>query len=155
MDIADIEAIATRGKLQHNDLRLIVVDYIQMIQNRGFNVRRGRHEEVGDITDRLKALAKRLDICVIALAQLGRAVEQRSKKEREPILSDLRESGSLEQTADVVIYVYQPEFYPKDGKPKPNAAKARILVRKYRNGRTGSVEMELLGEQQIFLETET
>ena len=146
-----ISAVRTRArklKRKHN-LGIIFIDYLQLL--RGSNKSENRVVEVSEITQGLKALAKELNIPVIALAQLSRAVEQREDK--RPMLSDLRESGSIEQDADVVMFLYREEYYLRRQEPKPDDPKysewadklskvhnfAEILVAKHRNGAVGNV----------------
>lgn len=115
-------------------LDLVVVDYLQLMQGEGRND--NRVQEVSYISRSLKILARELNVPVLAAAQLSRAVEQRADK--RPVLSDLRESGSLEQDADIVMFIYRPEFYEEDSLRK-NVAE--IMVSKHRNGPTGVVEL--------------
>lgn len=125
-------------------LGLIVIDYLQLMQ--GAVRSENRQQEIADISRSLKALAKDLNVPIIALAQLSRSVEQRDKK--RPIMSDLRESGSLEQDADVVMFIYREEYY------KPDTEKrgiAEIIVAKQRNGPTGSVDLAFLKEFTRFM----
>ena len=122
-----------RLHLEYN-LDLIIVDYIQLMTT-GRRVD-NRVQEVSEISRQLKSLARELNVPVLAAAQLSRAVEQRADK--QPVLSDLRESGSLEQDADVVMFIYRPDAYDKDS-AMPNLAK--ILVSKHRNGPTGSIDL--------------
>jgi replicative DNA helicase len=115
-------------------LDLVVVDYLQLMQGDSRND--NRVQEVSYISRSLKVLARELNVPVLAAAQLSRAVEQRSDK--RPVLSDLRESGSLEQDADIVMFIYRPEFYEEDSLRKNIA---EIMVSKHRNGPTGIVEL--------------
>jgi replicative DNA helicase len=146
-----ISAVRTRArklKRKHN-LGILFIDYLQLL--RGSNKSENRVIEVSEITQGLKALAKELNVPVIALAQLSRAVEQREDK--RPMLSDLRESGSIEQDADVVMFLYREEYYLRRQEPKQDDVKysewvdklskvhnfAEILVAKHRNGAIGNV----------------
>jgi replicative DNA helicase len=115
-------------------LDMIVVDYLQLMQGESRN--ENRVQEVSYISRNLKVLARELNVPVLAAAQLSRAVEQRADK--RPVLSDLRESGSLEQDADIVMFIYRPELYEEDSLKKNIA---EIMVSKHRNGPTGSVEL--------------
>jgi replicative DNA helicase len=124
---------------------MIVVDYLQLI--RGPNNAENRQQEISSISRSLKALAKELQIPVIALSQLSRAVETRGGNKR-PVLSDLRESGAIEQDADVVLFVYRPEVYETD--PSKMDGKAEIIIAKQRNGPTGSVDLAFLKECTRF-----
>lgn len=125
------------------NLDLIVVDYLQLMS--GDTRIDNRVQEVSYISRNMKILARELNVPVLAAAQLSRAVEQRSEK--RPILSDLRESGSLEQDADIVMFIYRPDFYDKDT-VKQNIAE--IMVAKHRNGPTGSVELVFLSDLAKF-----
>jgi replicative DNA helicase len=125
-------------------LDLIVVDYLQLMQGRSVE---NRVQEVSEISRSLKILAKELDVPVLALSQLSRAVEQRGG-DKKPQLSDLRESGSIEQDADVVMFIYRDEMYTGKDTKKPHVAE--ILIRKHRNGPTGEVELFFDGEKTSF-----
>ena len=123
-------------------LGLIVIDYLQLITG---TRPENRQQEVSDISRQLKILAKELKVPVIALSQLSRGVEQRQDK--RPVLSDIRESGSIEQDADVVMFIYRDEYYNEDSEKK---GIAEIIVDKQRNGSTGSVELVWLGQYTKF-----
>ena len=141
-------------------LDMVVVDYIQLM--RAANFRDGRVQEISEITQGLKALAKELSVPVLALSQLSRAVEQRDDK--KPQLSDLRESGSIEQDADVVMFVYREAYYLERKEPQPNtvehaewqskmndvANRAEIIIGKQRHGPTGNVFLEFEPEFTRF-----
>ncbi len=116
-------------------LGLIVIDYLQLIGNK--NYKENRTQEISDISRQLKNLARELNVPVIALSQLSRAVEQRTCK--KPVLSDLRESGSIEQDADVVMFIYREEYYDPDNADK--RGRAEVIVAKQRNGPVGSFEL--------------
>jgi len=141
--VRELRAKAKRLKAEKG-LGLIVIDYLQLMQ--GSSRSENRQQEIADISRSLKALAKDLEVPVIALAQLSRLVEQRDKK--RPIMSDLRESGSLEQDADVVMFIYREEYYKPDTEKK---GIAEIIVAKQRNGPTGSVELAFLKEYTRFM----
>ena len=142
-------------------LKLIIVDYIQLMKTNS-NRMDGRVQEISEITQGLKALAKELNVPVVALSQLSRAVEQRDDK--KPQLSDLRESGSIEQDADVVIFVYREEYYLERKKPKEGSIEfaewqskmsdihggAELILGKHRHGSTGVVHVEFEGEFTKF-----
>lgn len=132
LSILDLRSRARRLKRERN-IELIIVDYLQLMQ--GPKNSENRQNEISQITQSLKALAKELNIPVIALSQLSRAVEQRTKK--EPMLSDLRESGAIEQDADVVIFLYRPSVYDKEDQDLKGLA--YLIVAKQRNGPTGRV----------------
>ena len=140
--VLEIRAKARRLKME-NDIGLIIIDYLQLMKGRISAERRDL--EISEISRSLKALAKELDIPVLALSQLNRKLEERSDK--RPQLADLRESGALEQDADVVAFIYRDELYNKD-ENNPNKGKAEIILAKQRNGPTG---MAIL----TFLETYT
>jgi len=135
LTIMQMRAKARRMKVEHG-LGLIVVDYLQLMS--GFGRSENRTQEISGISRGLKALAKELDVPVVALSQLSRAPEQRTGTDHRPQLSDLRESGSIEQDADIVAFIYREEVYkPKD----ENAGLAELIIAKQRNGPTGTVKM--------------
>jgi replicative DNA helicase len=161
LSIAQLMARARRLKRQKG-LDLIVVDYIQLLQGSGKRGNDNRVQEVTEITTSLKALAKELNVPIIALSQLSRQVESRDDK--RPQLSDLRESGSIEQDADVVIFVYREEYYlankePRVGTPEYEKwqldmslvhGKAEVIIGKQRHGPTGTVELQFEGQFTRF-----
>jgi len=128
-------------------LGLVVIDYLQLIQAVGSS--ENRVQEISQITRSLKALAKELKVPIVALSQLSRAVEQRGTDKR-PQLSDLRESGSIEQDSDLVMFVFREEYYKPDD-PALHG-KAEIIVAKHRNGPTGSVDLTFIREQTKFVD---
>lgn len=125
-------------------LGLIVIDYLQLMQ--GSRRVENRQQEISEISRSLKGLAKELNVPVLAMAQLSRSVEQRDKK--RPIMSDLRESGSLEQDADLIMFIYRDEYYNRDSEKK---GIAEIIIAKHRNGPTGYVELGFLKEYTKFV----
>ncbi len=127
-----------------NDLGLIIIDYLQLMSGRNNNGE-NRVQEISEISRGLKGLAREINVPVIALSQLSRSVEMRSPK--IPQLADLRESGSIEQDADVVMFIYREDYYEKDSERK-NAAD--VLVKKHRNGPTGEVELYFQPDQMLF-----
>jgi replicative DNA helicase len=139
----EIRARARRLKREHGDLGLIVIDYLQLMQapSAGEN----RATEISFISRSLKALAKELNVPVIALSQLNRNLEQRPNK--RPVMSDLRESGSIEQDADVVVFIYRDEVYNEDS---PDRGSAEIIIGKQRNGPIGKVRLTFLGQYTKF-----
>ncbi|HTO91893.1 MAG TPA: replicative DNA helicase [Candidatus Sulfotelmatobacter sp.] len=146
LNVFEIRAKCRRLKSE-GKLGLVVIDYLQLIRATGRV--ENRVQEISQITRNLKALAKELDIPIIALSQLSRAVEQRHGADKRPQLSDLRESGSVEQDADLVIFVFREEYY----KPDDPALKglAEIIIGKQRNGPTGSIKLTFKRECTRFL----
>ena len=142
-NVMEMRTKARRLQSEH-DLGLIVIDYLQLMSGRQ-NYGENRVQEISEISRGLKGLARELNVPVIALSQLSRSVEMRSPK--IPQLSDLRESGSIEQDADVVMFIYREDYYEKDSERK-NVAD--ILVRKHRNGPTGEIELFFQAEQMLF-----
>ena len=140
----DIRAKARRLRAELGDLALIIGDYLQLMQVRGRT--ENRQQEISGITRSLKALAKELDVPVLALSQLSRAVEQR--KPPKPQLSDLRESGAIEQDADVVALIYRDEIYNPEDSPEKGVAE--INIAKQRNGPTGVIRLAFRGEFTRF-----
>jgi len=138
LTLLEMRSKARRLKVE-NDVRLIVVDYLQLMRSPEYS--ENRVQEISDISRSLKGLARELDIPVIALSQLSRASEQRGG-ERRPILSDLRDSGAIEQDADVVIFIHRPEMYQKeDSEGNSLQGLAEVIVGKHRNGPTGTVNL--------------
>lgn len=137
-----------RGKARHlklrYDLQLIVIDYLQLMTASSTARNRSREQEVSEVSRGLKALAKELHVPVIALSQLSRKPEGR--QDARPILSDLRESGAIEQDADVVLLLHRPDYY----KPEDRPGEAEVIIAKQRNGPTGSVNLAFIGNQLRF-----
>ncbi len=140
----EIRSKARRLKSKHPDLAMIIVDYLQLMTS-GSTVE-NRVQEVSQISRSLKLLARDLDLPIVALSQLSRAVEQRHDK--RPILSDLRESGSIEQDADLVIFLYRDEYYA--GEESDQQGLAEVIVAKHRNGPTGTVKLSFLRRYAKF-----
>jgi len=143
IDIFELRAKCRRMKLQH-DIQLVVVDYLQLMRSGGDQQRMGnREQEVSAISRALKGLAKEIKVPVIALSQLSRAVETRGGPKR-PQLSDLRESGSIEQDADIVGFIYRPEYYQitEDENGMPLKGIAEIIIAKHRNGATDTIRLK-------------
>jgi len=148
MGVLELRAKARRLK-KEKDVKLVIVDYLQLMQ--GPKNSESRQQEISMISRSLKALAKELDVPVVALSQLSRAVEVRGG-ERRPMLSDLRESGAIEQDADVVLFVYRPEVYGKkaDELGNPIEGKAEVIIGKQRNGPVGSVHLMFIKKWAMF-----
>ncbi|MCC8956036.1 AAA family ATPase, partial [Bradyrhizobium sp. Pear77] len=161
LSIGQVAARARRLKRQRG-LDLIVIDYLQLMQGRTQRATQNRVQELTEITTGLKALAKELNVPIIALSQLSRLVENR--EEKRPQLSDLRESGSIEQDADVVLFVFREEYYLKNKEPRLGTeehltweadlaaahGKAEIIIGKQRHGPTGTVMLSFQGEFTRF-----
>jgi replicative DNA helicase len=124
---------------------LIVVDYIQLMSPPGGRQSENRATEISEISRSLKSLAKELNVPVVALSQLNRSVEQRPDK--RPVMSDLRESGAIEQDADVIMFIYRDEVYNPES---PDKGLAEIIVAKQRNGPIGRVKLTFLGKYTRF-----
>ena len=140
--VAELRSKCRKYKLEHN-LGIIMIDYLQLMNGSGRSD--SRKQEISDISRSLKSLARELEVPVIALSQLSRAVEQRQDK--RPILSDLRESGAIEQDADVVMFIYRDDYYHKDSQKKEVA---EIIIAKQRNGPIGTVELAWLPRYTRF-----
>lgn len=139
----ELRARARRLKREHG-LSLIVIDYLQLMQGSG-KASENRATEISEISRSLKALAKELDVPLIALSQLNRSLEQRPNK--RPVMSDLRESGAIEQDADIIVFIYRDEVYNSDS---PDKGKAEIIVGKQRNGPIGTVALTFQGKYTRF-----
>ncbi len=144
--IAELRSKCRKYKLEHN-LSIIMIDYLQLMTGNG--KQESRQQEISEISRSLKAVARELNVPVIAFSQLSRAVEQRP--DHRPILSDLRESGAIEQDADVVMFIYRDEYYNHDSDKK---GIAEIIIAKQRNGPIGTVELAWLPEYQRFMNLE-
>jgi replicative DNA helicase len=141
---SEMRARARRLMKEHGQLGLIVVDYLQLMKVPGFKAD-NRTAEISEISRSLKSLAKELTVPVIALSQLNRSLEQRQDK--RPIMSDLRESGAIEQDADLICFIYRDEVYNEDS---PDKGTAEIIVAKQRNGPIGKVRVAFLGKFTRF-----
>lgn len=153
LSIFDLRAKARRLASQHG-IKLIIVDYLQLMTAGGNGKGVGnREQEISTISRNLKALAKELSIPVIALSQLSRAVETRGSSKR-PLLSDLRESGAIEQDADIVSFIYRPEYYKidewDDDEQSPTAGQAEFIIAKHRNGSLESIRLKFIGNLGKF-----
>jgi replicative DNA helicase len=146
MSMMEIRAKCRRLKQRH-DLRLVVIDYLQLMSNGGSRRPESRQQEVSEMSRALKLLAKELEVPVIAIAQLNRGPEQRTDK--RPMMSDLRESGSLEQDADVVILLHREDAYERES---PRAGEADMIVAKHRNGPTATITVAFQGHYSRFVD---
>ena len=147
ISVMEIRAKCRKLKLEKN-IGMVVIDYLQLVQ--GSNKRNGsREQEISEISRSLKILAKELNVPVIALSQLSRAVEQRP--DHRPMLSDLRESGAIEQDADIVMFLYRDDYYNQDSEKKDIA---EVILAKHRGGSTGTVELLWLGSYTKFVNLE-
>jgi replicative DNA helicase len=143
LTVLEARAKARRMKAEHG-LDLIVIDYLQLMRGR---MQENRQQEISEISRSLKALAKELNVPVVGLSQLSRAVETREKK--EPQLSDLRESGALEQDADLILFLYRPERYGIQSEDGDNRV-ADVIIGKQRNGPTGRIQVTFIPEYASF-----
>jgi len=153
LSIFDLRAKCRRLVSQHG-IKIIIVDYLQLMTAGGNNKGGGnREQEISTISRNLKALAKELNVPVIALSQLSRAVETRGSSKR-PLLSDLRESGAIEQDADIVSFLYRPEYYKidewDDDEASPTTGQAEIMIAKHRNGGIENVRLKFIGHLGKF-----
>ncbi|MGN0343540.1 MAG: replicative DNA helicase [Lachnospiraceae bacterium] len=148
ISISELRSKCRKYKLEH-DLKLIIIDYLQLMSGSGGKSSESRQQEISDISRSLKGLARELNVPVIALSQLSRAVEQRP--DHRPMLSDLRESGAIEQDADVVMFIYRDDYYNKDTEDK---GLAEIIIAKQRNGPIGTVNLVWLPEYTKFANME-
>lgn len=154
--ILELRAKCRRLKQQH-DIQLIVIDYLQLMQGEGGGKGGGnREQEIASISRALKNLAKELNVPVIALSQLSRAVETRGG-EKKPQLSDLRESGSIEQDADMVMFLYRPEYYglTQDESGNPTLGVGEVIIGKNRSGSTDTVQLRFIGKYTKFMDLGT
>ncbi len=143
MSVMEMRSKCRRLKIEHG-IDMVLIDYLQLMSG-GKGSTESRQQEVSEISRSIKALAKEMDCPVIALSQLSRAPEARS--DHRPMLSDLRESGSIEQDADVVMFLYRDEYYDKETEDKNMA---ECIIAKQRNGPTGTVKMAWLGQYSKF-----
>ncbi len=149
ISITEIRAKCRKLKLE-KDIGLVVIDYLQLISGSGSKKNGSREQEISEISRSLKILAKELDVPVIALSQLSRAPEQR-KDDHRPMLSDLRESGAIEQDADIVMFLYRDDYYNPESEQKNIA---EVILAKHRGGSTGTVELLWLGSYTKFVNIE-
>ncbi|MEZ3487933.1 MAG: replicative DNA helicase [Lachnospiraceae bacterium] len=144
ISISELRSKCRKYKLEHG-LDIVIIDYLQLMTGSVGRSSESRQQEISEISRSLKGLARELNVPVVALSQLSRAVEQRPDK--RPMLSDLRESGAIEQDADVVMFIYRDEYYNKDSEFKKQA---EIIIAKQRNGPVGTVNLAWLGEYTKF-----
>jgi len=156
LSIFDLRAKARRLVSQH-DIKIIIIDYLQLMTSGTSNKTGNREQEISTISRNLKALAKELEVPVIALSQLSRAVETRGGSKR-PLLSDLRESGAIEQDADIVSFIYRPEYYKLtewDDEERTNCeGQAEFIIAKHRNGGLDSIRLKFTGHLAQFSDLE-
>jgi len=146
ISVMEIRAKCRRLKLEKN-LGLVIIDYLQLMQGRGKN--ESRQQEISEISRSLKILAKEINVPVLTLSQLSRAPESRT--DHRPILSDLRESGAIEQDADIVMFLYRDDYYNPDTEKKNIS---EVIIAKHRNGSTGTIELAWLGQYTKFANLE-
>jgi replicative DNA helicase len=153
LSIFELRAKCRRLKAQHN-IQLVVVDYLQLMST-GSDGRGNREQEISNISRSMKSLAKELNIPVIAISQLSRAVETRGGS-KKPILSDLRESGAIEQDADMVLFIYRPEYYKitEDEQGNSTLGMAELIIAKHRNGSLGEVPLRFINRFAKFTDYE-
>jgi len=142
ISVMEIRAKCRKLKLEKN-IGLVIIDYLQLVQGSGKTS--SREQEIAEISRSLKILAKEIEVPVIALSQLSRAVEARP--DHRPMLSDLRESGSIEQDADIVMFLYRDDYYNEDSEKKNQA---EVIIAKQRAGSTGTVDLAWLGQYTKF-----
>ncbi len=150
ISVNELRSKCRRLKMQE-DIQLVIIDYLQLMT--GSQRKNGtREQEISSISRALKAMAKELDVPVIALSQLSRAVETRSANKR-PMLSDLRESGAIEQDADIVTFLYRPEYYEaQDGETEEEQGYTEVIISKHRNGPLGTVNLKFLSQFTKFVD---
>ena len=146
--VGEIRSKCRRLASSEDGLGVVIIDYLQLVSG-GKNYGTNRQQEVSDISRALKLMALELKVPVIALSQLSRNVEQREDK--RPLMSDLRESGSIEQDADIVAFLYRDSYYKKQGNEEGNANVSEVIIGKHRNGRTGTINLIFKGDTCSFL----
>jgi replicative DNA helicase len=156
LNIFEFRAKCRRLKSQY-DIQMVIIDYLQLMHGKGEGGGGNREQEIGSISRALKSVAKELDVPVLALSQLSRAVENRpGQNGKRPLLSDLRESGSIEQDADMVLFLYRPEYYGimEDEQGRSQAGVGEVIIAKHRNGETGIVPLRFVGKYVKFQDLE-
>jgi replicative DNA helicase len=156
LNIFELRAKCRRLKTKHN-IGLIIIDYLQLMSGTGDNRQGNREQEISNISRNLKALAKELGVPIIALSQLSRAVETRKEGNKMPQLSDLRESGAIEQDADMVMFLYRPEYYDitTNELGESNRGETHVRIAKHRNGSLETIKLRALLHIQKFIEDES
>ena len=150
INIFALRAKCRRLKMQHN-IQMVLIDYLQLMSGGPDNKKGNREQEISSISRALKGMAKELNVPVIALSQLSRAVETRSGTNKRPQLSDLRESGAIEQDADIVTFLYRPDYYELEESEHEDGLTELILA-KHRNGALGTVELKFIKEHVKFID---
>jgi replicative DNA helicase len=154
LNIFELRAKARRLKSQHN-VDLIIIDYLQLMTAGGDTKGGNREQEISQISRSIKSIAKELDVPIIALSQLSRAVETRGG-DKKPMLSDLRESGAIEQDADIVCFLYRPEYYKiHEDEHGSTAGVGEVIVAKHRNGAVDTVRLRFIADLAKFADLET
>ena len=150
LSVFELRAKCRRLKAQHG-IQMVIIDYLQLMTAGGDTKGGNREQEISTISRSIKGIAKELDVPVIALSQLSRAVETRGGDKR-PVLSDLRESGAIEQDADIVAFLYRAEYYgiTEDQEGNPTQGKGTVIIAKHRNGATGDVNLKFVGRLAKF-----
>jgi replicative DNA helicase len=152
ISILELRAKCRRLKAEHG-IQIVVIDYLQLMRGeQGGN----REQEIASISRALKGIAKELNVPVLALSQLSRSVETRGG-DKKPQLADLRESGSIEQDADIVMFLYRPEYYKitVDEEGMPTQGTGEVIIAKHRNGSTGSVKLKFIGKYTKFADLDS
>ena len=142
--LMEVRSECRRLKMRYPELGLVIVDYLQLLAG-GSRSAHSREQEISEYSRSLKELARELDVCVMALSQLNRAVE--SRNDRRPMLSDLRESGAIEQDADIVMFLYRDDYYDENSE---SAGQVEVIVRKHRNGALGTITLDFQGPYLLF-----
>lgn len=150
ISIFDLRAKCRRLKMQY-DIQMVIIDYLQLMTAGGNKSQGNREQEISQISRSIKEIAKEINVPILALSQLSRSVEQRGGDKR-PVLSDLRESGAIEQDADIVSFIYRPEYYGflQDEEGNSNAGIGEIIIAKHRNGALDSVRLRFIGQYARF-----
>ncbi|HEX7366439.1 MAG TPA: replicative DNA helicase [Pelobium sp.] len=160
LNVFEFRAKCRRLKAQY-DIQMIIIDYLQLMQGKADGKGGGgggnREQEISSISRALKQVAKELNVPVIALSQLSRAVENRPGGSKKPMLSDLRESGAIEQDADMVLFLYRPEYYglDQDENGNPTAGVGEVIIAKHRNGETCTVPLKFIGKYVKFADLDS